>query len=283
MTPEPPGPWTLERVEREIPAVAPLARLHAAIESALAAEERRAGHVHPTFAAPPAVHWIEGRALLAACGGPSLAGRVADLVRAAADAVAAVAPESGEAVAEIRASTESPGFAWGTALARSRDLDWDSGTPHRALFRFLLLRAVSVPARHLARSYAAPHPDRWTRASCPFCGVGAAASVARTGSGRTFLCVLCGGRWETAEIACAGCGERDLSKFRVLANRDAGPATIEACGVCGSAVKVFGTADLVWGPPLALEVATVRLDLLAERDGDAWRDPVSLAAVFPPG
>jgi formate dehydrogenase maturation protein FdhE len=96
------------------------------------------------------------------------------------------------------------------------------------------------------------------------------------------LCVLCGGRWETSETVCAGCGERDLSKFRVMANRDAGPATIESCGGCGTAVKVFSASDLVWGPPVALEVATVRLDLLAERDEDTFRDPVALAALFPP-
>jgi transcription elongation factor Elf1 len=277
------GPWTLDRVERELPELAPLARLHGAIESALADEERRAGHVHPSFEGAPGVHWMEGRPLLDAVRGDALSNRLTDLLRAAATAVAAAAPETAGALGEALGSPEFARFAWPESLLRFREAGWEPGTPHATLFRFLVLRAVSVPARHLARSYSAPHPDRWTHASCPFCGVGAAASVARTGSGRTFLCVLCGGRWESTETACAGCGERDLSKFRVLASRDAGPATIEACGVCGSAVKVFASSDLVWGPPLAIEVATVRLDLLVERDGDAYRDPVALAALFPPG
>ena len=42
----------------------------------------------------------------------------------------------------------------------------------------------------LALSFSAPHPERWLRAACPYCGVPAAACVAGQGSGRTLLCVL---------------------------------------------------------------------------------------------
>lgn len=278
-----PGPWTLERVARELPDLAPLATLHAAIEEAFRDHERSHGHVHPTLAGTPGVHWMLGRPLIDMAERAGFAERMPDLVRAAGNAVAGAAPAGRGAVEETIGSSAFDSLDWGAALASFRDAAWAPPTPHPRLFRFLLLRAISVPARHLARSFSAPHPDRWKRPTCPFCGVGAAASVARTGSGRTLLCVLCGGRWETPDTVCAGCGERNLSKFRVLANRDAGPATIESCTGCGTAVKVFSSSDITWDPPLAVEVATVRLDLLAERDENTFRDPIALAAIFPPG
>lgn len=276
-------PWDLDRVERDLPDLAPLARLHRAIEDALRAHERDAGSLHPEVAGTPGVHWLEGRALLAAADARALAPRLAAAFAAVARAAADASAEARGPVEEILASGAFGAGAWSEALGRFADPAWRPAAPHAPLARFLALRTISMPARHLARAYTAPLPERWRRATCPWCGVAAAASVARTGAGRTLLCVLCGGRWETAETLCTGCGERDLTKFRVLANRDAGPATIESCGRCGTSVKVFGGADLVWGPPLALEIASVRLDLLAERDEGTFRDSVALAALYPPG
>jgi hypothetical protein len=46
-------------------------------------------------------------------------------------------------------------------------------------------------------------------------------------------------------------------------------------------VKVFAPADLPDGPPIALEVLTVHLDVLARSAGYS-RDETALAAVFPP-
>lgn len=275
-------PWTLERIEREVPDLAPLARLHRVLEETGREVERRAGSLHPEIPGAPAVHWVRGTALLDAADRASVAAALPALVGALAVAAASVVPAAAATFGEVRAICRPGAWSWEEGLARFREAEPFTETPHPALFRFLLLRAISFPARHLARSLPAPHPERWKRTDCPFCGVVAAASVARAGSGRTLLCVLCGGRWEAEEAACVACGERDLSKLRVLASRDLGPATIEACTTCGGAIKVFSAPDLVWGPPLAVETLTVRLDLVAERDEGVRRDPTSLAALFPP-
>lgn len=275
-----PNPWTLERVEREIPELAPLARLHLAVEEAARAFERDDGPFHPELRGAPGAHWMQGTPLLDAVDRNALAARLPALVRALGAAVAAASPAVGGAVEATLGSCGA--FHWQGALLSFRDLAWTPGVREPQVFRFLLLRALSVPARHLARSYSAPHPDRWKRSNCPFCGVEGVASVARPGAGRTLVCVLCGGRWDAAETVCGGCGERNLATFRVLAAREAGPATIESCGRCGTAVKVFSPGDVPWGPPLGVEVASVRLDLLAERDERTFRDPVALAALFPP-
>jgi transcription elongation factor Elf1 len=275
-----PNPWTLERVEREIPELAPLARLHLAVEDALRAFERDHGHVHPELRGVPGAHWMQGTPLIDAADRATIVGRLPALVRAVAEAVSGSTPSVRGAVESAVASAGS--FHWQGALTSFRDASWTPGVREPHVFRFLLLRAISVPARHLARAYSAPHPDRWKRSNCPFCGIEGVASIARTGAGRTLVCVLCGGRWEAAETVCGGCGERNLASFRVLAAREAGPATIESCGKCGTAVKVFSPGDVPWGPPIAVEVASVRLDLLAERDERTFRDSVALAVLFPP-
>lgn len=277
-----PAPWTLERVESEAPELAPLARLHRAVEDSFRHFERTHGSVHPAYTGAPAIHWLEGRPLLDACAVAPIARVLPGLVNAAATAVVSASPAVAPAAQAVLSSTQRAGFPWDACLAHFRDPAALPSVAEPELFHFLLLRAVSVPARHLGRSVAAPHPDRWKRRTCPFCGIAPAASVARTGSGRTHLCVLCGGRWETTETICAGCGEQDLSKMRVLAAREAGPASLESCGTCGASVKVFSAQDLVWGPPLAVEILTVRIDMIADRDEGVRRDAVAIAALFPP-
>ena len=276
------APWTLDRVEREVPDLASLARLHRVLEATGAETERRGGSLHPEISGAPAVHWVRGTPLLDAAARAPLAAALPALVGTLATAAASVVPAAAKSLSEVRAICRPDVWPWEEGLARFREETPVAPAPHPELFRFLLLRAISFPARHLARSLAGPHPDRWKRSSCPFCGVVAAASVARAGSGRTLLCVLCGGRWEVEDKACTACGEGDLGKLRVLASRDLGPATIEACTACGVAIKVFASPDLVWGPPLAVETLTVRLDLVAERDEGVLRDPVARAALFPP-
>ena len=62
--------WTLARVADERPALAPLARLHSALEeaSAAAVEELPDDALRPQFAGPPAVQWFQGKPLLEARG-----------------------------------------------------------------------------------------------------------------------------------------------------------------------------------------------------------------------
>jgi formate dehydrogenase maturation protein FdhE len=276
------APWTLERVEAERPEIAPLARLHRemaqAVRTLLA---RRPLPLHPSFAGPPAVHWLEGRALLDASNRAALALPVSVVFETLAAAAARAAPASADAVAEILAAVRSAGFGWTARLVGFSDLPDAGEIPHPALFRFLLMRAVSVPASHLALSVSPPHPQRWLRSACPYCGVPAAAAVARQGSGRTLLCVLCGGRWEREGLDCVACGADPHGETLVLADRRLGPASIEACSACRGSLKVFSAADAGWEPPVALELVTVHLDVLAETEG-LGRDATALAAIFPP-
>jgi formate dehydrogenase maturation protein FdhE len=174
-----------------------------------------------------------------------------------------------------------PGFPWPARLVAFRDLPGDADVPHAALFRFLLLRAAAVPATHLAHAWSAPHAERWKRAACPWCGVPAAAAIAGQGTGRRLCCVLCGGRWQREGLECLGCGEERRETQLILADRELGPASLEACQTCRFALKVFAPGDVGHEAPLPVEVLTVHLDVLAKSDGLS-RDDTALAALFPP-
>lgn len=268
--------WTFARVAAAKPELGPLARLHEALAAAAGGAD-----ADPKFEGTPAVHWVTGTAVLDASDREALALPVAAafarVARAAAGSVEGVRAAAGE----ILAVTSRADFAWTARIAAFRDVPEDGVVPHPALFRFLLLRAIAAPAARLARSLSPPHPDRWMRAACPWCGVPAAASIAGEGGGRTLLCVLCGGRWRRDGLDCLTCGEERSDTRLVLAARELGPASLEACATCRGGLKVFAAPDVPDGPPLALEVLTVHLDVLA-RAQDVSRDETALAAVFPP-
>jgi formate dehydrogenase maturation protein FdhE len=278
--------WTLERVATARPELAQLVRLHRALDERTATAVARGLELDAVLPGVPALHWTFGRSLLDAADARALAPPIARLLGELASAAGSAFPQAQAAVAELADETARPGFAWEERLSRFRDLPDDLS--HPALFRFLLMRAMAVPAGRLARTISAPHAARWIPASCPWCGVPAAAEVARQGSGRTMLCILCGGRWEREGLQCAGCGEARMEKRMVLADRALGPASLEACATCRRAVKVFAPADVPEDGPLppastvlALEILTVHLDVVGKSQGVRREEP-ALAAVFPP-
>lgn len=274
--------WTFDRVAAAKPELAGLARLHAVLDDvARRFDAERGAALHPSFSATPAVHWMAGRALFDSSNRAALTPSIAALFDALARGAADAFPETRSAIDEMRAATTSPRFAWPQRLVSFRDVPEEDVVPHAALFRFLVYRAVAVPATHLARSFSPPHQDRWKRAACPYCGVPAAASVASAGAGRTLLCVLCGGRWPREGHECVACGEERNETRMVLADRDLGPASFEACATCRNGIKVFAPADVPQGAPVALETLTVHLDVLAKANGFA-REEAALAAIFPP-
>ena len=275
--------WTLERIEAEEPDLAPLARLHRALaeETLLFATDGTGPAPRPAFSGPPAVHWLAGRPLLEAAQTGVLRGLTAPLTARLARRLAGEFTDVADAALEVADALDDPSFDWDERIAGFREPPPDD-VPHPPLFHFLLLRALAAPATHLARSFSAPHPERWLRTMCPFCGMPPAASVARQGGDRWMLCVLCGGRWTIEGMACPSCGEDRADHLRALASREAGPATLESCDTCGLAVKVFADSALASGPPLPLEILTIRLDLIAERDEGVRRAPTALAAIYPP-
>ncbi len=274
--------WTLDRIERERPDLAPLAALHGVLADATLrfATEGDGPEPRAAFSGPPALQWLAGRSLVAGANPAVIVDLVGPLTVRLAEELGRTFPETAEAVAELLAALAAPDFDWPRRVSTCFELA--ESVPHAELFRFVLLRAVAAPAIHLARSFSPPSLDRWSRPACPFCSAPPAAALAGPGSDRRLVCVLCGGRWTMEGLGCHACGEKSGERLRVLANRDAGPASIEACDTCETAIKVFHESYLLPGPPLAMELLTAALDLVAARDEGVRRDPRALAALYPP-
>jgi len=277
-------PWTLERVASERPELAPLAQLHRELaDTAARVEAGCADHaLEPRYGGPPAVHWMHGRPLFDVVAHRTITAGVIATFGGLAATLARLIPDAAPAMAEIRTVVADDAFPWQERIETFRKAPPEGAVPHPDLFQFLLLRALARPTGYLARGASPPHPDRWLRDACPYCGMPPAAQIAGTGSSRALLCVLCGGRWRTADLSCVACGEDDTRKLLALASKDAGPASLEACETCHTSVKVFAESLLPYGAPVAAEVLTVALDLAAEEQEGFRRDPLALLAVFPP-
>ncbi len=276
--------WTLDRVAEARPAVAPLVALHRALghRTHTVLAELGRDEFRPQFPGPPAVHWFQGKALLDVADPSRLAPALGALFGQLLQAIAEVFPGLSPVTAEIRTATAEGAFDWARELARFRAPDAMDGVPHAPLARFVLMRAVAAPATELAARFSPPHADRWTRGACPYCGLAAIASVAAAGTGRRLICVLCGGRWTSATLDCVACGEQIRARIVTLAAREAGPASLEGCETCHAAIKVFSAGDVPAGAPIALELMTLPLDLVAERDEGYSRDAVARASFLPP-
>lgn len=283
-TPSTDEPWTFERIARERPQLAPLAGLHALLAETTARVVAGQGvaNFHPRHPGTPAVHWVLGTPLFDACDQRALLAPTITLFGALAATLSDAFPDTAPALSELRAAVSRTDFPWTRHVAKFRDGLAAGAVPHAGLFRFLLWRALAAPLSHLAAATSPPHPDRWKRPACPYCGLAPVVQIAEPGSSRHFLCVLCGGDWRTADLACAACGDDRLDQWLVVAQRDLGPATLEACGTCRTAVKVLPRALLIPGAPVALEILTVGLDLLAREQEGVEREQAPLAAVFPP-
>lgn len=117
---------------------------------------------------------------------------------------------------------------------------------------------------------------------CPVCGSAPAlASLCAEDGGRSLHCSLCGWSWRSPRLLCPFCGdEAPAGRQRLFVEGDSA-RWIETCGACGHYLK---TADLRQskdaGPfsPLVEEVATLYLDVLAEREGCAAGPPYAAPA-----
>lgn len=283
-------PWTLARIAAERADLAPLADLHRLLaetaDRVVAGEG--AASFHPRHFGAPATHWVLGKALIDGCDQRALLVPIITLFGALARTLQNAFADTGRSVDELRTAVAADDFPWAERIAKFRDPLPADVVPHAGLFRFLLLRAIATPLAHLARATSPPHPDRWIRAACPYCGFPPVAQVAQSGGSRHLMCVLCGGGWTWADLGCVGCGSEMNDRWTVVAHRELGPASLESCGTCRTTLKVYPPVLVEAGtsgtcePIVALEILTVGLDLLAREQEGLQREQAPLAAVFPP-
>jgi hypothetical protein len=134
-----------------------------------------------------------------------------------------------------------------------------------------VLRLALLPA--LARFAEALAPIRaefpWSRGLCPYCGQEPVIAESRGLEQRRFLrCGLCAAEWPGDRLRCPFCGETDSHSLAYrFVEGEQDRYRLALCNGCGGRLKVVSTLVPISPPGLLVaELATVHLDLIAERD-----------------
>lgn len=227
---------------------------------------------------------------------------LADVADAQGDALRAVSfpapPPGATGPAPLRAATHARAPAWRDALsalvASLRSRPWPA--PGAAALRRLAAAAPDELER-IADGVLSGSPSATDLAAAPF--VGAAlqvyfASLASTLAGRPvptgdgacpvcdsppvagvvlgddrlryLSCSLCGSEWNLSRIKCWSCRSTGGIRFFGISG-DPGGTKAEACSTCNAYVKLFYREKMPDAEPLADDVASLTLDLLAAQEG----------------
>ncbi|QPP49454.1 MULTISPECIES: formate dehydrogenase accessory protein FdhE [unclassified Halomonas] len=141
----------------------------------------------------------------------------------------------------------------------------------------LVAAALQVVWLRLARTLpeAPARPAGEARTLCPSCGSPPLASVIeadpRYNGVRYLQCGLCATQWYLERSICSVCEQSGrLDYFSLTQESDEAaplPAQAEACGDCGSYLKVFVRELDAGAEPLADDLASLALDLLLGEEG----------------
>lgn len=150
-------------------------------------------------------------------------------------------------------------------------------SPEALLFlgRVLAAPFVAEAVRRLKEGVGTALPE--SSGCCPYCGSPPGLCKLRREDGRRILfCSLCGESWEFARMACPFCGNgRALG---VLSPGSDEGRWIETCEHCRGYLKTLDERKLPADEtlvPLVEAVATLYLDLIAEKEGYAGGPPYS--------
>ncbi|MCX5730671.1 MAG: formate dehydrogenase accessory protein FdhE [Deltaproteobacteria bacterium] len=126
-----------------------------------------------------------------------------------------------------------------------------------ALQVYFAAMAAGLPAGHLEHS----------QRGCPVCDSPPVAGVVLGDDKLRYLCCsLCGSEWNLTRIQCWSCRSTGGIHFLEVAGAEGG-LKAEACSACGAYLKLFYRDRMPSVEPLADDVASLTLDLLAAQDG----------------
>jgi FdhE protein len=126
-----------------------------------------------------------------------------------------------------------------------------------ALQAYFTALASRLPASRVERS----------RGGCPVCDSAPVAGLILGDDKLRYLCCsLCGSEWNLTRIQCWNCRTTGGIQFLGVAG-DPGGLKAEACSACGAYLKLFYRDQMPSVEPLADDVASLTLDLLAAQEG----------------
>jgi FdhE protein len=140
-----------------------------------------------------------------------------------------------------------------------------------SLARFLAGAALAPQLAAVSRTLAPRHdPDvPWGHGHCPHCGSPPLVGRHLEAEGATWhCCSFCGLEYRAAGDACPFCLERSPRRLKTLGSPDIAGTQVHGCARCKAYLKVtlpHMTPHPL--PPLLDDLATLPLDMLAQREG----------------
>ena len=191
----------------------------------------------------------------------------------------AVGPDAAQRLAPIATAVQQVGFpALGLVihLAANDSRYFSDLAEQMKIDPEMLLFCALHLARPVLKAYAASVAplspfEGWNRHVCPVCGGSAGmARLSREEEGRRYLyCSLCDTPWSFNRLTCCFCLNDDANSLAVIQVDDA-PYRIDVCNSCKRYVKTRNDREKESAPafdPFAEDLATMHLDLVAEREG----------------
>ncbi len=106
---------------------------------------------------------------------------------------------------------------------------------------------------------------------CFFCGSKPALSLIRDLPGyqgaRHLVCSMCATEWRFPRLTCSNCNENDSKNLELHISDDLDHLRIEACKSCGCYIKNLDLRQSAKSVPIVDEIASLELDLWANRQG----------------
>ena len=160
---------------------------------------------------------------------------------------------------------------------RLAGLSQETGAPGELLVFLGRLIAAPLVVDAARRLEELPGAAAGCEGFCPICGSPPGlATLGGEDGHRVLCCGLCGWSWRFARLACPRCACADQAKLERLSVDGEDARWIEACRECHGYLKTIDRrrlSDPAGGVALVEEVATLSLDLVAEREGYAGGAP----------
>jgi len=115
--------------------------------------------------------------------------------------------------------------------------------------------------------------ESWLRSYCPVCGSAPVSGELRNvekleGGVRFLVCSSCSFKWRFKRLTCPFCGNNDHKKLRYFNTEADGKAyRVDVCEECKKYIKTIDTGALGEITPLVEDMATLHLDVIAQKEG----------------
>jgi FdhE protein len=199
---------------------------------------------------------------------------IEDLLGAAMEHLAAIAPARGPALQRLAGAWDARALGADSLLPRRDGVGDGRVESATGLDADAVAFLASVALRPSLEAWLASAREHlaaltWDRGVCPFCGAPPGFIDVVEGGHRRLGCHFCGGDWGFAKLRCPLCGvEGTKDLYRLQAEAEDAGYVVSGCRACRGYLKELDRRER-WngGPPVLEDWATPHLDVIARREG----------------